>query len=62
MNSQGLTNNPYPELYILILSSHLYLALPEGFIHVGLPVATLKALLAFCMKDLQDKEFKECRG
>ena len=49
-NSQGLSNNPYPEpsqpnsslmpislRSILILSSHLRLDLPNGLIPVGLP-------------------------
>jgi hypothetical protein len=58
-HSQGLSNNPYPELYqpklsalipvfsrsILILSSHQRLDLPIGLFPVGLPVKILKALL-----------------
>ena len=56
--SQGLSNNPYPELNqynsscsfkvhsnILILSSHLRLALPNGLFPIGLPCKILKALL-----------------
>ena len=51
LHSQGLSNNPYPELIpissrsILILSSHLCLGLPKGLYPVGLPVIILKALL-----------------
>ena len=58
-HSQGLSNNPYPELNqpnssylipiyiksILILSSHLRLGLHEGLFPVGLPVKILKAFL-----------------
>ena len=56
-HSQGLSNNPYPELNqpihslisissrsILILSSHLRLGVPKGLFPVGLPVKILKAL------------------
>ena len=58
-HSQGLSNNPYPELNqpnstywipislrsILILSSHLCLCLPKGIFPVGLHVQILKAFL-----------------
>ena len=52
-DSQGLFNNPYPELiqpkfslwFILILSSHLRLGLPKGLFPRGLPVKILKVLL-----------------
>ena len=57
--SHGLSNYPYPELQtaqflvlipislrsILILSSHLRLALPKGIFPVGVPVKILKTLL-----------------
>ena len=57
--SQGLSNNSYPEpnqpnypslipissRSILILSSHLRLALPKGLFPVGLPVKSFKALV-----------------
>ena len=56
-HSQGLSNNPYPELNqpnssfytylrsILTLSSHLRLGLPKGLFPVGVPVKILKELL-----------------
>ena len=58
-DSQGLSNNPYPEpnqpntLYCIILSSHLRLGLPNGLFPVGLPdnifkVLLLSSILATC--------------
>ena len=60
-NSQGLSNNSYPEpnqpqfpalihissKSIMILSSHLRLGLPKGLFAVGLPDKILKELLIF---------------
>ena len=51
--SQGLSNNSYPEpnqpnsphWSILILSSHLRLGLPNGLFPVDVPVKILKTLL-----------------
>ena len=59
-NSQGLSNNSYPEpnqpslipissRSILILSSHQRLGLPKGLFPVSLPCKILKALLPSCI-------------